>query len=291
MNESSALRAGRKAPFAQIAEWVIAAPVTTQAKALYMALAAHENHARGDGRVWPGLTSVAKMLGYKHRQSLSRYITELVELGAIEIEYETHAGGRRPVYIIHELPPDGYGDARSVVEFHAQLRAEEEGSNATAFGGSKPGSFGGSKPTGFTNHTNGTTRSEPDEGSPTGTCSRRSNPAGSSAKSKPKKPYVVLRGRDLVGLPAKEITRKVTAMWHAVLKQHGGEEPVSYGGGWREAPRDRHPVGSQIKDFFMAHGVDDYVHDEEWLDGLLRNVRAHAVQYAQNHPQQAAEAA
>lgn len=287
MTEYSGLRAGRTAPFTMVAEWVMVAPINGQAKALYTVLQGHVNTARNDGRAWPGMDNIAELLGYSRRQSVLPYLKELVALGAVEVVVEKTPKGRRNTYLVHATPPPGYQGLLTYADFYAAK--QRDGALERTMGSAPQRTTGGAL------DRTRTIRTEPDEGnqtnsSPRGTSSRGSNPAGSTAIKKPRKIVEVLRGRDLVGLPAKEITRKLTAVWHAVLQQHGGEAPVSYGGGWREEPRPRHPVGSQLKDFFHANDPGDYIHDEAWLDDLLGKVRVHARQYAENHLQ-AAEAA
>jgi hypothetical protein len=280
-------------PWAMIPTWVLEHDLSAAELKVYIALRSF-SHARlgsGDDQgVFPHVDTIAKRANI-HLRTAEKAISRLRERGLITSQrrYNDQGWIRGCDYMLADLPVAPSPKGKRVEESHLEVVEEPNRPNGRGVPGETAGEFTGQTTGAITDQ--GELTTEPDNGSPTGTCSRRSNPAGSSAKSKPKKPHVVLRGRDLVGLPAKEITRRVTAMWHAVVKQHGGEEPVSYGGGWREAPRPSHPVGGEIKDFFMAHGVDDYIHDEEWLDGLLRNVRAHAVQYAQNHPQQAAEAA
>lgn len=285
MTEYSGLRAGRTAPFTQVAEWVMVAPINGQAKALYTVLQGHVNTARNDGRAWPGMDNIAELLGYSRRQSVLPYLKELVALGAVEVVVEKTPKGRRNTYLVHATPPPGYQGLLTYADFYAAK--QRDGALQRTMGSAPERTTGGAL------DRTRTIRTEPDEvepyeGSPTGTCSRRSPASRPTAISKPKKPYAVLHGTDLHGRSEKQITQKVTAVWHSVVKAQGGEEPVSYGGGWREQ-RDRHPIGSQIKDFFEEHDVLDC--SAEWLDGLLRNVRNHAVQWAQDHPQDTTEAA
>lgn len=116
--------AGRRAqPFTMTPEWMILAPVTTQAKATYWALLAHVNGKRGDGVVWPGMKTIAEILGYNKRQTVQKYLRELSDLGAIDIETRKTKTGSRNFYTVHETPPANYAGPRSLAEFYAARRS------------------------------------------------------------------------------------------------------------------------------------------------------------------------
>lgn len=349
MNDST-IRRGRVAPFATVPEWIIVAPITAQALALYVTLAAHVNHARGDGQVWPGLTAVAAMLGFQNRRSLSRYVKELTELGAIDVHREITGSGWRQVYTVHEVEPQGYSGAVSIGEFHKQHREHAASKpEASASKGSRKGSSKGSRnpstmpsatpsamafgePSAMPSTSDGwivddgghgtfpkegrnsqvatgrnsqratgrnpgvavTRRTKPDEGEPNEGCAPRGTGSGRPPASRSRRNdaqtkggVVVLRGEDLIGLKRGALTKKLTSVWTAVLRQHGGEAPLADTAGWDHdgSPRSRgeHPVGGQLKRIFA--GIDDEHFDNtDWLDSVLKQVHAHARTYAETHP-------
>jgi hypothetical protein len=89
-----------------------------------------------------------------------------------------------------------------------------------------------------------------------------------------------IRGEQLLDLDAKALTRKLVAVWSAVVTENGGTLPVLDGGGWDHdgtpLGRDQHPAGRQIKAW-----VDAYPHPRaEELDDALDKIRQHARQWA-----------
>jgi hypothetical protein len=106
-------RAGRMpdVQFTQVPNWVFLADgIKPQAQALYVQLVMHLNRSRGDSLVWPSQKSLAARLGLNRVQSLTQYVEQLEELGAIEVEKQRYQGKMRQrcVYTIHMVPPDGY---------------------------------------------------------------------------------------------------------------------------------------------------------------------------------------
>lgn len=119
------IRYGRRAPvFTPVPEWVIVAGLSPQALALYVALLAHVNHARGDGTAWPGMDALCALLGYRHRNSVGRYVRELVVAGAVEVRRRERTTLRRNEYVVHELPLAEHTGARTLGEFYAAYRAD-----------------------------------------------------------------------------------------------------------------------------------------------------------------------
>lgn len=132
---SDALTAGRRSqPFAMTPHWVIFSGVSAPAQALYTSLLAHVHSDREDGLVWPGMNVLAQILGYRHRQSIAKFIKELVALGAVEVTVQKWARGRRNIYTVHETPPDGYRGPVSRADFYTRRRAA-----ALPAGGAVPG--------------------------------------------------------------------------------------------------------------------------------------------------------
>lgn len=143
-------------------EWVIVAGLTPQAVALYTVLLAHVNRQRHDGAAWPGMDVLAELLGYRRRQSVQPYVRELSSLGAIDVETQATRAGRRNVYIVNEVPPDGYAGSMSLAEFHAERRARR-GWGAVAHDGSGAQAHDGSGAVAANNQTNTSRRSQRDE--------------------------------------------------------------------------------------------------------------------------------
>lgn len=90
----------------------------------------------------------------------------------------------------------------------------------------------------------------------------------------------VLQGRHLVGMDAKALTRKLTAVWSAVVKESGGVIPSFDGGGWdvdgSPLERGRHPVGSVLKAWLETNSSPT----ETQLDDVLTQLRQHAMDWA-----------
>lgn len=127
---SQVFKAGRtydRPPFTMVPEWITFADISMAAKALYQILAAHVNQERklatGDTSVWPSEAMMALAAGYTQERSVRRYVKELEELGAIEVER-----GRNPynlmrkqnTYTVHEVPPPGYKGPKTIDEFYAR---------------------------------------------------------------------------------------------------------------------------------------------------------------------------
>lgn len=118
------LKAGRRAQkFVQVPEWVMLAELTPQAKSLYTLLLAHVNSKRDDHLAWPGMDTMAQIMGFKNRNPIVRYLKELKELGAIDSRAVPSPRGRRNVYTVHETPPDGYQGPMSLADFYDRRKA------------------------------------------------------------------------------------------------------------------------------------------------------------------------
>lgn len=166
-SNTDGIRAGRRADrFVQTPEWIVVAGLSPQAQALYTALLAHVNHARGDGLAWPGMDVLAHLLGYKRRQTIRKYITELAALGALDVERVQKSTLRHNIYRIHETPPAEYVGLRTMAEFYTQRRAEtpvQTPRGAVAHIGRGADAHVGTDAVAPMNQTNQTTRSQPDE--------------------------------------------------------------------------------------------------------------------------------
>ncbi|MEW1677850.1 hypothetical protein AB0O47_32130 [Streptomyces noursei] len=123
--------AGRmpEVPFTQVPNWVLIADgIKPQAQALYAHLAMHVNSQRGDKKVWPTQRVLAARLKLNRVQSLTPYLEQLEELGAIDMQISRYAGKMRQryKYTVHFLPPEGYAGPVTQAEWYDAYWAREE---------------------------------------------------------------------------------------------------------------------------------------------------------------------
>ncbi|MGW5609480.1 hypothetical protein ACWEWI_25960 [Streptomyces sp. NPDC003753] len=114
---------GRRAPFTQVGDWVLLSGADSDARTLYWALSAHLNASRDDNEVWPGLLTLARILGLKKPENVSKYMLQLEVIGAIEVIRSTTGLVRRNRYIVHQTPPADYCGPRSMADWYALSRA------------------------------------------------------------------------------------------------------------------------------------------------------------------------
>ncbi|MFD7001677.1 hypothetical protein ACFWA5_36870 [Streptomyces mirabilis] len=130
---------GRRAPFTQVGDWVLLSGADSDARTLYWALSAHLNTSRDDNEVWPGLLTLARILGLKKPENVAKYMLQLEVIGAIEVIRSTTGLVRRNRYIVHQTPPVDYRGPRSIGDWYALNRAvsdetsEERGAREEAF--------------------------------------------------------------------------------------------------------------------------------------------------------------
>lgn len=90
----------------------------------------------------------------------------------------------------------------------------------------------------------------------------------------------VLRGKHLVSLDVKALTKKLTSVWSAVVLEHHGSLPVQDSSGWdldgTPLERGRHPIGSVLKAWLEANPSPT----EAQLDDVLTQLRRHAMDWA-----------
>lgn len=140
--EQIEVQQGRRNPFTQVGDWILLAPISKQAKLLYWALAAHLSTTRGDKNVWPTQAMLAEILDFapikddpaelRDGRKIRPFLKELVAIGAIEIR-KVRSRGRmreRSIYTVHDTPPPGYDNTKSLQEFYAgrkeRIRLAEE---------------------------------------------------------------------------------------------------------------------------------------------------------------------
>lgn len=114
---------GRRAPFTQVGDWVLLSGADSDARTLYWALSAHLNTSRDDNEVWPGLLTLARILGLKKPENVSKYMLQLEVIGAVEVIRSTTGLVRRNRYIVHQTPPSGYCGPQSMADWYALNRA------------------------------------------------------------------------------------------------------------------------------------------------------------------------
>ncbi len=114
---------GRRAPFTQVGDWVLLSGADSDARTLYWALSAHLNAARDNNEVWPGLLTLARLLGLKKPENVSKYMLQLEVIGAVEVIRSTTGLVRRNRYIVHQTPPAGYCGPQSMADWYSLNRA------------------------------------------------------------------------------------------------------------------------------------------------------------------------
>jgi hypothetical protein len=167
-------------------EWVILSGISAQAQALYTVLVAHVSRSREDNYVWPGMDVLASILGYRRRQTLKPYLSELTGVGALDItEVRDAQGYRHNVYTVHEIAPDGYAGMRSLEEFYDQRRPEKVPMYARAHQAKSAGAHQAMCGTAHMNKTDATRQSEGSSHSRGGSTSspERSHSRGGSLAS------------------------------------------------------------------------------------------------------------
>ncbi|MEZ0095613.1 hypothetical protein [Streptacidiphilus sp. EB129] len=120
------LTPGRRAPFTQVGDWVLLSGVGCEARTLYWALSAHLNASREDNEVWPSLLTLARIIGLKKPENVSKYMLQLEVIGAVEVIRTTAGLKRRNRYIVHQAPPPGYRGPQSMADWYAQNRPVAE---------------------------------------------------------------------------------------------------------------------------------------------------------------------
>lgn len=112
--------------------------------------------------------------------------------------------------------------------------------------------------------------------------------AGASAGAHAAAPRAPIQGHHLEGLEPKALTHKLTAVWSAVVLEHGGTLPAQDSSGWdhdgTRLERGTRPVGSVIKAWLEAHARPTAVQ----LDDALTKLRDHAQAWAGEHRRDAA---
>jgi hypothetical protein len=140
--EQLEIQVGRRAPFTQVSDWVLLAPIRTTAKALYWALSAHINTGRNDTAVWPTQDMLAEILGLSRGDKVKTYMDELVAIDAVSVR-KFRAGMReRSIYTVHQTEPTGHAGLVSLKEFYAARKANAQVARVPRNGGTHFGGAG-----------------------------------------------------------------------------------------------------------------------------------------------------
>lgn len=132
--EQIEVQAGRRAPYTQVGDWVLLAPVSRQAKLLFWALSAHVNTTRGDTEVWPTQSMLAELMDFapikddpaelRDGRRVRPFLKELVDIDAISVR-KVRSRGRmreRSIYVINMTPPPDYDGLTSLQEFYTRRK-------------------------------------------------------------------------------------------------------------------------------------------------------------------------
>lgn len=132
--EQLEVQVGRRAPYSQVGDWVLLAPIRPSAKTLYWALSAHINTTRDDTIVWPTQDMLAEVLGLSRGDKVKTYMDELVAIDAVHIRKARYAGGlrERSMYTVHQSPPEGYEGLESLREFYVARKKRIDDAQAGA---------------------------------------------------------------------------------------------------------------------------------------------------------------
>jgi hypothetical protein len=107
-DETWSARNGRQLPYSTVGHWLLLSGVSSRAIHVYGLLQMHVNAERRNGRAWPSQGTLAAMVGIKKYDQIGKAITELVDVGAVEVEVEPTATGRHNTYTVHTTPPPGF---------------------------------------------------------------------------------------------------------------------------------------------------------------------------------------
>jgi len=126
--EQLEVQLGRRAPFTQVGDWVLLAPIRNQAKVLYWALSAHINQDRDNTEVWPSQDTLAELLRLSDGRKIRPFLKELEAIEAIKVRKIRSGGGmrQRSIYVVHQTPPPEFGGFEQLSEFYKARKAKIE---------------------------------------------------------------------------------------------------------------------------------------------------------------------
>lgn len=118
-NGAVQVEAGREAPAStSVVDWVALSGISPEAHSLYVKLRMHLNHRSGVS--FPTTDALALLMGYARGDKITRFLTELVAIGAIEIKRKNMP--RRNVYVVHSMPPADFDGPPDLKDWYARHR-------------------------------------------------------------------------------------------------------------------------------------------------------------------------
>lgn len=122
--EQLEIQAGRRAPYTQLGDWVLLAPIRNQAKVLYWALSAHINVSRDDTEVWPTQDMLAELLQLSDGRKIRPYLKELEAIDAVKIRKVRYNGSMRTrnIYVVHQSPPQEFEGQEKLADFYKERK-------------------------------------------------------------------------------------------------------------------------------------------------------------------------
>lgn len=106
--------------YAQVPAWVILSPISAQAVRAYAFIQLHLR--AGENTAFPSMKAIGAALGIKHDFKATRYIDELVAIGAVDREQRDIGNLRvRNHYQLHWLPPDTYMGVESLTDWRNRV--------------------------------------------------------------------------------------------------------------------------------------------------------------------------
>lgn len=99
-------------------DWIVLSGCSARALQLYQMLRLRLNRRRRSQKVWPGLATLATMMNLTTSESVSPYVKELKELGAIDVD-RSKTTPRHNIYRINITPPPGYAGPMAIEDWDA----------------------------------------------------------------------------------------------------------------------------------------------------------------------------
>ncbi|WP_067904528.1 hypothetical protein [Nocardia vaccinii] len=104
-------------PPTTLGDWVMLAPISNDAKALYWVLAAHMS--AGSDVPKPTSALLAEVLGYSDSGKIRPLLDELASVDAVNVRTIRDGQRNRNAFTIHQTPPENYAGPRDLREFYA----------------------------------------------------------------------------------------------------------------------------------------------------------------------------
>ncbi|MEU6562518.1 hypothetical protein [Nocardia nova] len=111
----------RPLPPTQVGDWVMLAPVSAEAKVLYWLLSAHMSACGHDGVPSPTKAMLAAVFGHDDESRVRPLLEELVGIDAVSIRTTQKPDGAGEVFVVNQMPADGFEGPWDLREFYARL--------------------------------------------------------------------------------------------------------------------------------------------------------------------------